>query len=302
MAVKASDIDLDLLRSFLAVGESGGFTAAAKRLNLSQSAVSLKIQRLEKLLGKKVIVRNSRSLTLSREGEIVKGYAHRLLALSQEMIQLVAEPAAEGIFRLGVMNQFGQHLLPALLSQFKRQYPHVCLTVEVGTTTDLLRELEEDRLDVVLGAAGYFPAKSAKVDAFNEQSVLLRERSVWVRAESSLIDVRRDPVPLVLFAGPCGFRRMALDLLEKAGRSSRIVFSSASLASIQSAVQADIGVSILGKSSVLSGMKVIKPSKALPALPDTAVAIYSCKSASPSMVRSLSALLSKAIADWQKAK
>lgn len=300
--VRVPDLDLDLLRCFLVVTESRGFTAAAKRLNLSQSAVSLKIQRLETLLGRAVFIRTSRSLTLTREGDIVLGYAHRLLTLSHEMVQLIGQPAIERVFRLGVMHQFGHQFLPELLSQFKRVHPKVSLTVEIGMTVDLLNALEKDQFDVVLGAAGYAPTKGAGIDAFNEERVLLREPSVWVQAASSAINVRRDPLPLVLFGAPCGLRRIALDLLEKTGRAWQVVYSSASLASIQSAVQADLGISILARSSVLPSMRVIKPREGLPALPYTAVAVYSCKSANRELVRSLSALIAKAVTDWKKAK
>jgi DNA-binding transcriptional LysR family regulator len=300
--VKVPDLDLDLLRCFLAVAESGGFTAAAKRLNLSQSAVSLKIQRLESILEREVFARTSRSLTLTREGEIVHGYAHRLLALSREMIQLIAQPAVEGIFRLGVMLQFGQQFLPQLLSQFKRHLPQVSLTVEVGMTADLLKALEEDRFDAVVGAAGYSPKPGAKLEAYHEERVLLREPTVWVQSASSVIDIRRDPLPLILFSAPCGLRKTALEILEKAGRPWQIVYSSTSLASIQSAVEADLGISILGRSSLLPGMKAIKSRAAVPALPDIAVALYASKTANPALVQSLSAFLSQTFASREKKK
>jgi DNA-binding transcriptional LysR family regulator len=293
MDVKVPDIDLDLLRCFLAVADTGGFTAAAKRLNLSQSAVSLKIQRLENILGREVLARTSRSLTLTREGEIVLGYAHRLLGLSREMIELVAQPAVESFFRVGVSHQFGSRVLPALLAQFRRSHPQVSLTVEVGMTGDLLGGLEEDRFDVVVGAAGY-TAKGHRADAFTEERLLVREPSVWVQSKSSRIPANGDPLPLVLFPPPCGIRKVVLESLEKAGRAWQVVFLSTSLASVQSAVEADLGISALGRSSVTPNMKIITARQGWPALPDIAVSIYRSKSANGSLVRSLSVLLAKA--------
>lgn len=295
--MKTPDLDLDLLRCFLAVAESGGFTAAAKRLNLSQSAISLKIQRLEAMLGHEVFIRTSRSLTLTREGDTVLGYARRLLDLSQEMIHLVAQPAVEGVLRLGVLQQFEQQILPDLLSRFKERHPKICQTVEVGMTADLLKALEEDRLDIVLGAAGHTSSMGTKFGAFHEADVLLREPMVWVQSARSAIDPTRTPIPLVVFAAPCGFRRTALHLLEKVGRLWRIAYSGTSLASIQSAVIADLGISILGKSSVLPGMKIVGAREGLPALPNLSIAIYSCKSADESLVRSLSTFIAAAISE-----
>ncbi len=248
-------------------------TLASQRLNLSQSAVSLKIQRLEGLLDRKVFIRSRHSLELTREGDLVLGYSRRLLDLSQEMLLLVAQPAVEGILRLGVVQQFGPEFLPNLLAQFKRRHPNVCLTVEVGMTPDLLLALEADQLDLVLGLAGCTPGPGAKINAFTEDRIVLREPLVWVEGAQSSIDPKKDPVPLILFAAPCSFRKLATELMEKAGRPWQRVYSSASLASIQAAVQAELGISILGKSSVLSGMCVISPRAGLPALPDSALAL-----------------------------
>jgi DNA-binding transcriptional LysR family regulator len=299
-AMKTPDLDLDLVRCFLAIAETGSFTLASQRLNLSQSAVSLKIQRLEGLLDRKVFIRSRHSLELTPEGDLVLGYSRRLLDLSQEMLLLVAQPAVEGILRLGVVQQFGPEFLPNLLAQFKRQHPNVCLTVEVGMTPDLLLALEADQLDLVLGLAGCTPGPGAKINAFTEDRIVLREPLVWVEGAQSSIDPKKDPVPLILFAAPCSFRKLATELMEKAGRPWQIVYSSASLASIQAAVQAGLGISILGKSSVLSGMCVISPRSGLPALPDSALALYSRKSPFESLVRSLSTFVANAISEWQK--
>jgi DNA-binding transcriptional LysR family regulator len=94
---------MDLVRCFVAVAENGGFTEAGKRLNLSQSAVSLKIQRLETLLDRRVFSPTSRSLVLTPEGEILLNYAGRLLALNKEILERIGEPAIEGILRAGVV-------------------------------------------------------------------------------------------------------------------------------------------------------------------------------------------------------
>jgi DNA-binding transcriptional LysR family regulator len=293
--VRALNLDLDLLHAFVAVAENGGFTAASKRLNLSQSGVSLKIQRLESLLGREVFARTSRSLALTPQGDIVLGYARRLLSLGEEMLQLIAKPGIEGIFRLGVFQQFGQEFLPGLLSNFKRQYPQINLTVEVGMTADLMDALEEDRLDLALGAAGHTSGAGANASSINEQHLLRREPLVWVQSESSVIDLAEDPVPLVAFTGRCGFRRLALETLEKARRSWQVVYSSTSLASIQAAVQADLGLSVMGKSSVITGMKIVKSCASLPALPELGIAIYSRKSIQGPIAHSLGGMIATAL-------
>ena len=97
------DIDLDLARTFLTVVESGGFTPASRRLHLTQSGITLKIKRLEEQLSCRLFQRTTKPLELSQEGEIVLGYARRLLDLNQEMVQRVETPKKEKPLRLGVV-------------------------------------------------------------------------------------------------------------------------------------------------------------------------------------------------------
>src|SRR5258708_13383715 len=108
----ALDIDLDLIRCFLTVVESGGFTQASKRLHITQSGITLKIKRLEEQLNCRLFRRTAKPLELSHEGEIVLGYARRLLDLSQEMAQRVAKPKSTGALRMGIVYHFGPHFLP----------------------------------------------------------------------------------------------------------------------------------------------------------------------------------------------
>jgi len=113
------DIDLDLIRCFLTVVESGGFTQASKRLHVTQSGVTLKIQRLQEQLKCRLFRRTVKPLELSHEGEIVLGYARRLLDLNQEMVERVAKPKKDGALRLGVVDHFGPLLLPMWLAEFR---------------------------------------------------------------------------------------------------------------------------------------------------------------------------------------
>lgn len=284
------DLDLDLVRCFLAVAESGGFTAAARRLNLTQSAVSLKVQRLESLLGHPVFVRTSRSVNLSPEGEIVEAYGRRLLATSREMVERVRGTAESGSLRLGVLHQFGQQRLPELLAEFRKAHPKVALEVEVGMTAELLRLMDEGRYDMVIGAAGV-----AAPGSYAEEPLLAKEPVAWVRAAKSAIDLRADPLPLVFFPVPCGFRRAALEALEKKGRTWQVVYSSASLSSIQAAVQADLGIGVLGKSSMLPGMQALGKSGGLPALPDLAITLYRRNSQATLLELAMASFLGSAV-------
>src|SRR5260221_60496 len=206
IVMRVPDLDLDLVRCFVTVVESGGFTQASKRLHLTQSAITLKIKRLEDLLQRRLFLRTTKPLELSLEGEVVLRYASRLSELSQEMIQRVAKPPEIDILRLGIVQHFGYHFLPVWLSEFKREWPNVRLVTDMGMTTDLLKGLEEERFDLVIAQAGYTAMAEYKMASMLQEQHLQKETLIWVQAEKSKVDPRKDPLPLVTFGPLCRFR------------------------------------------------------------------------------------------------
>src|SRR3954467_12143027 len=130
--MKIANLDIDLLRSFAAVADSGSFTAAAELVARTQSAVSVQIKRLEDLVGRRVFERTSRSLALTPAGETLLGYARRILALNDESVRSVVEPPVAGAIRLGITEYFVPSDLPRLLARFAAAYPGVHLEVRMG--------------------------------------------------------------------------------------------------------------------------------------------------------------------------
>ena len=294
-----TDLDLDLLRCFVTVVESGGFTRASKRLHLTQSAITLKIKRLEDLLERRLFSLTTTPLKLSPEGEVVLGYASRLLELNREMIRRVAKPAEIELLRLGIVEHFGYHFLPVWLSEFKRDSPNVRLVTDMGMTPDLLKGLEEERFDLVIATAGYTAMAQYKMASALQEQHLQKETPVWVQAENSKIDPRKDPLPLVMFGSLCRFRPIGLQALRNAGRSWEIVFDGASLPSVQTAVQADLGLSILAPFSLIPGIEVVAKKAGLPPLPTSDLALYSRKSSTQPMVERLASFIASAVARWE---
>lgn len=291
-----SILDLGLVHCFLHVAESGGFTQASRRLHLSQSAVSLKIQRLETLLEKRVFAPSSRKLALTVEGEILLGYARRLLALNEETLRTVSRRVQGGHLNLGIAQQFGQDLLFRLMSDFRKAHADVTLGIEVGMSANLLRGLEESRFEVVLAAEGYAPNPSAVTDGIIQEAVILKEPMKWVQAVDSKIDLTQNPLPLVVFLPPCGHRQKMIDLLERKKRFWRIGYSSASLPAIQAAIETDWGIGVLADSLVTPRMKIIGKEANLPAFPDSTIALYRRKSADETLTGSLARFLLQELA------
>src|SRR5258708_22337243 len=144
------DIDLDLIRCFLTVVESGGFTQASKRLHVTQSGITLKIKRLEEQLKCRLFRRTTKPLELSHEGEIVLGYARRLLDLNKEMVERVSKPKNSGALRLGVVDHFRPQLLPLWLAEFRESFPSLKIVSDIDVTHELLSDFKDYQFYLVI--------------------------------------------------------------------------------------------------------------------------------------------------------
>jgi len=293
------DIDLDLIRCFLTVVESGGFTQASKRLHVTQSGITLKIQRLQEQLKCRLFRRTVKPLELSHEGEIVLGYARRLLDLNQEMVERVAKPKKDVALRLGVVDHFGPQLLPMWLAEFRETFPNVKILSDIGVTHELLKDLEDDKFDLVIASAGYTAMSEYKLAPSIQETHLQKEAMIWVQSESSKIDPSKDPLPLVMFGSKCRFRPIALEALQNAGRTWQIVYVGGSLNSVQTGVQADLGLSVLSPLSLTQGIVIAGNSSGLPTLPTADLAIYSRRTPSHLMVPRLTTFLVESVAAWE---
>src|SRR6266481_5215735 len=293
------DIDLDLIRCFLTVVESGGFTQASTRLHVTQAGITLKSKRLEEQLKCRLFRRTVKPLELSHEGEIVLGYARRLLDLNQEMVERVAKPKKDGVLRLGVVDHFGPQLLPMWLAGFRESFPNVKIVSDIGVTHELLKDLEDDKFDLVIASAGYTAMSEYKAAPSIQETHLQKETMFWVQSESSKIDPSKDPLPLVMFGPKCRFRPIALEALQKAGRAWEIVYVGGSLNFVQTGVEADLGLSVLSPLSLTQGIVIAGNGPSLPTLPTADLAIYNRRTPSHSLVPRLTAFLVESVATWE---
>jgi len=261
--VSFQDLDIDLLRCFVAVADAKGFTAAGKVLGRTQSAVTIKIQRLEELVDRQLLKRTSRSLSLTEEGELLLGYARRILDLHDEGLRRVAAPPLDGTLHLGIAEHFVPERLPLLLSQFARTYPRVKLEVVVDTGIPLVESLDTGQLDLAIATRTEGKGRPGQL--------LFQEHLVWVASNDFRLDVSVS-VPLALKPDPCQFRDEALAALQRVSRPWTSSYTGNSVPSIQAAVLAGLGVSVLGAHSVQNGMRVVQDE--LPDLPSIDIMLY----------------------------
>src|SRR3981081_4853784 len=136
-------LDLDLLRSFVSVVDSGGF-------HRSQSPVSQQIKRLEEDVGQPLLIRSGKDVTPTEAGERLLSYARRLLSLAEEARDVLARPGNEGAIKLGIPEDFAAYRLTKLLATFSRARPGLRLDVRADQSTFLRRDLERGELDLAL--------------------------------------------------------------------------------------------------------------------------------------------------------
>jgi DNA-binding transcriptional LysR family regulator len=276
-------LDLDLLRSFVSVVDAGGFTRAGERVHRTQSTVSQQIRRLEETFGRVLLHRNGKRATPTEEGERLLSYARRILSLAEEARDVVARPGSEGVTRLGIPEDFAANRLTRLLSKFARSRPGLRLDVRCDLSVKLRNDIERGDLDLAL----------MKRDAGETGAIAAwPENLVWVTSRSHPVDLRRDPVPLAVFSQGCLYRNRAIHALEAAGRGWHIAYTSPNFASIQAAVSAGLGVSILPDTAILADHQVLRAKDGFPSVGDTELALVAAPDASPA-TRRLAELLAE---------
>ena len=252
------NIDPTLLRALVAVHECGGFTRAGKRLNLTQSAVSHQIRRLEEQLGQPLLLRTTRRLSLTEDGQDVLQHAQQILASLDALARRFQPSRLGGVVRFGVPETFMGERLPPLLCQFSRAFPEVRLDVSVGTYLDLRKMLKAGELDlaVVLSETG----------RRDSGEVLRSARFVWVAAEHFDLAPGAS-LPLALAPAPCVNRQIGLDALGASAGSWHLAFSSPSQEGIRNAVLAGLGVTVQMASDLRPGLRIVDGEYGLPTLP-----------------------------------
>ena len=257
-------LDLDLLRCFVTIAETGSFTRAGDRLGRTQSTISLQVKRLEDQLGRAVFIRSPRSLSLTREGARLLGPARQILRLNDTAIAELIEPNMSGLVRVGVPEDFATAHLPSVLSEFAKAHPLVELEVTCDLTLNLLERFHQGVFDLVLVKR----EPSAPLEGVR----VWREPLVWV-ARDQLAAMGLETVPLVVSPEPCVYRKRAIDALDAIGRKWRVAYTSTSLAGSQSAVNAGLGITVLPREMVPPYLTSIIDDPELPSLYDTEIAL-----------------------------
>ena len=251
-----SNLDTDLLRSFLAIVDTGSVTRAAEQVHRTQSAVSMQVRRLEEAIGKPLFVRGGRQMALTSDGETLVGYARRMIGLNDEAMARFSGPELTGQVRLGVPDDYVARFLPTVLVRFAAAYPMVEVEVSTDNSIHLDSMLRRNELDLAL-------VSCAVVEDPGE--LIHREPMAWVVSANHLVH-EASPVPLALTEAGCQMRAEALAALDSVGRPYRIAYSSRSYTGLASFVTAGLAVAAVAESSVTPQMRVLTEADGYPAM------------------------------------
>ncbi|SDR60687.1 DNA-binding transcriptional regulator, LysR family [Rhizobiales bacterium GAS191] len=256
-------IDPLLLRTFAEVARSRSFTKAATQLGLSQSTVSQQIRKLEDLVGRRVLARDTHKVALTADGEAFLLLSRNILDAHDQVRRYLEGTEVRGKLRFGASEDFVQGRLSDILRDFIRKHPSVELELTVSFSKLLNDELEQGGFDLVL----------IKRMPGEERGVFVRrDQLVWLGSDAT-IDYRDQPVPLVVFPQPSLTRSIAIDSLTAAGRPWRIACSCASLSGLLAAARAGLGVMVQPRSLVQPGLRELPATRHLPELPEVEFAL-----------------------------
>jgi DNA-binding transcriptional LysR family regulator len=255
-AAMIPNLDVDQLKTFLAIADSGSFTRAAEDVNKTQSAVSMQMKRLEENLGRTLFQRDGRSTRFTRDGERFVEQARRLVGVNDEILASFTKPELTGSVRFGTPDDYADIFLPEVLAKFSRSHPHVTVDVECVPSASLTEMIKHGDLDLAL------------VTFASEQSegeIIRRERLVWV-GSSRHTPHALETVPLATASSCCTWRNLATSALDSVGRKYRIAYTSPNRITIDAVVMQGLAIGAMAEICVRPGMRILNADDGYPDL------------------------------------
>jgi DNA-binding transcriptional LysR family regulator len=257
------DLQMDWLKCFVAVVDAGSLSGATSEVHRSQSAVSMQIKKLESAVGRSLLIRGPRSMHLTADGQVLLGYARRMLDLHAEAQAAVGGDGLTGRVRLGVPDDYAAKYLTPVLKRFAPRHGGVEIELDCEQSTSLIPRVARGDIDLALVSR----------DHARRGTLLFHEPMVWVG--SPQFDIwRRDPLPIAVYEDTSLARRSALTALAQQGRRYRIVYNSSSLAGQIAAVESGLAVAALTHCSAPASLQILGSEHGLGPLQPMEVAVY----------------------------
>lgn len=253
------NLDLDLLRTFVAVADLNTFAAAAAAVCRTQSAVSQQMQRLEQLVGKELFARHGRNKLLTEHGIQLLGYARKILRFNDEACTSLMFSNLQGVLTIGASDESADTILPFLLNRISSVYPKLALDVRVKRNPMSSEQLPEDEVDLLV--------TTHRVQPF-DYLTLRTSPTLWYCAAEYVLQ-KGEAVPLVLLDEPSPFRDMVLTALNEADIPWRMAYVASTLSAVKAAVKAGLGVTARPVEMMSPDLRVLSCAEGFPILPET---------------------------------
>lgn len=282
-----TNIPTELLRTFAAIADSGSFSQAADIVGRTQSAVSMQIKRLEEIIEKPLLKRDSRNIKLTANGLTLLNYARKILKLNEEAVSVLRQPELSGWVKIGLPDDYAPRFLPEILASFSRTHPKVQVQVTCEPSHKLLERMQRRELALAI-------TTSPTIEI--ENCMLLRkDPTVWVTSEQHCQHEER-PLPLALFPDECCARDWVLSALDKSEIDYRIAYTSHSIMGLNAAILAGLAVSAISQSIVSPGMRQLHAEEGFPPLPSASFLLNRNPESKNCIVDSLADHIRKAFA------
>jgi DNA-binding transcriptional LysR family regulator len=268
-------LDLELLRTFVAVADQTSFGAAGQHLGRTQSSVTQHMQRLEQQVGVSLFNKQGRQKALTEAGRQLLRHARQMLALNDDVLDRLRDNSLSGMLRIGSPHDIADTILPPILSHIARAAPNLRLEIDVGRSPFLMDDLHRGKVDMII---------STRTDPALE-GFALRTSPVWWICAATYQHDPSQPLPLVLVDESSIYRRIALEALEAADIAWRQAYLASNLIGIKAAVRAGLGVTARSMEMVGPDMRVLGESDGLPRLPDVTYHLWIRRNAVNPLVR-----------------
>ena len=252
-------MDIDLLKSFIAICETGSFTAAARQVGRTQSAISLQVRRLETTLGRPLLVRSSGNVGLTEHGEMFLGYAREIVASYDAALAAFDRGSVEGVVVLGLPEDYAPRILSDVLRSFIELYPLATVDLVLEESKMLIKRLAEGAVDLAFITEGEGPVRGGPI--------VFRDRTVWVAPLTGNVH-ERDPLPVAIRDESDTNTLIMMNSLQAMKRAHRVSVISRNMTGVRAAVTGGLAVSVMMRSSVTADMRELTPAEGFPPLTD----------------------------------
>ncbi len=250
------NLDVDLLKTFLAIADTGSFTKAAEEVHKTQSAISMQMKRLEELLGVPLFAKDGRMSRFTPDGERLVDYARRIVSFNDEVVSVFTKPELTGTIRFGTPDDYAEKFLPEILARFARTHPLITVNVDCRGSSELFARVKRSEIDLALVTHG--------CDIVTDEPVR-REQLVWVTSMRHCAHMA-EVVPLAVSHSGCEWRGKVLKSLDMQGRKYRVAYSTPNSNAVNAAVMQGLAVGAMPELCVRPGMRILTEKDGFPAL------------------------------------